>query len=795
MLFVFVAMLAAGAAFAYDTKIIDEGTDLNNLHQSVRPIAHYGVDDNRGVYEDKSVKPSVFKYKSVYYPSVRHGVRSIGVGYTVEDKYADTGANSFFGEGHRVGVSDGDAPNGYFSKKQEMLAIDGGHALNLQQAESTAVWRAIPMMTGTLMDSCGSYVYPLGQAWIGEANIATALTKDTKAAAAGRINAWPYADYADKKYYDEDGKTYRKTYKFWGDTIDRTPTAHPSEHSQDVDDPRYGYAVPRIEARNIAHALYRNPGTNVGTDGDPFTIGQETMTSVFVWSADRAWSTDKDMMGLGEAPDTVAVMVRLDNDLYKGMKVSDLNVIKVEANDGKWQGELTRVDSASQLRKNTFLVVHRSDENARDVVVNGDHIIQAGNRALAGSGGVCPTTATCDMEWRTMQYFVLLAVQKEDPWDVADPRPDYKEVVGGLHIVVAERPFTKTPNLCCSYPDDTEPRFGWVLGNRPNAEQRYDGFTRDPFLADAISGRPANFGYTSGYTQAFIDDVMGGEPWNQMFFVKKEVVEAYGYADSIVYKLPAVRAGDVPDGKTALVMYTIRLGKGEMELDPDDFVGKTPADIQVIDVRSAEKPEGDMTEFTRATDATQLTDGHFAILMPNPLARHEQVFVPEGHQFEADGIYFVALAVKDNGEFDLDQMKPLSNNQSWVSPAFLVIGGKKADPELRVSPTSATVNVGDTQQFTASISDGSEVPPVTWTSSDPAVATVDENGLATAVAAGAATITCAPEVGSGYAPVDVTLTVETPAPPSGGSGGGCSVGGFGPASLFLLAPLFLLLKK
>jgi len=29
----------------------------------------------------------------------------------------------------------------------------------------------------------------------------------------------------------------------------------------------------------------------------------------------------------------------------------------------------------------------------------------------------------------------------------------------------------------------------------------------------------------------------------------------------------------------------------------------------------------------------------------------------------------------------------------------------------------------------------------------------------------------------------------------GDSGGGCSVGGFGPASLFLLAPLFLLLKK
>lgn len=711
-------LLATGVAYAYDTKIIDEGTNLNNIHQSIRPIAHFGVDDHFGADNVATVNPAGFAwaYKSVFRPGVRHSPRAIGVGYTVEDVYDNT--TFFINEDHRVGVSDGKVTYGYFTDKQEVLGQDGGKALDMQQAESTSVWRAIPMMTGTLMNVCGEYELPVGQAWGGSFPAAPGSLTDVYSASADypvRINPWQYSPYGDVDRASD-------TYSFWG-VYDRTPDDHPTGHSERSGDPRYGYAVPRIEARNIAHALYGNPGTNVGTDDDPFTIGQETMTSVFVWSADRLWSRDNDMTGLGGDPDTVAVMVRLDNDLYKGMKVSDLNVIKVEANDGAWQGEFTRVDSASQLRKNTFAVVHRSNLNDRDVVVNGDHIIQAGDRAVESDGVICPTDETCDFEWLRMQYFVLLAVQKADPWDVADARFGFEEVVGGLHIIVAERPFTKTPNLCCSYPAGTEPRFGWVLGNRPNAEQRYDGFTRDPFLADAISGRPANMGVDSGYTQAFIDGAM--DNWNQMFFVKDEVVEAYGFADSIVYKLPAARAADVPADKTALVMYTIRLGTGEKELNPADFVGKTPADIRVIDVRSATAPET-MTEFTRATAATELLDGYFAILKPNPLARHEQVIVPENEAFVADGIYFVALGVKDNGEFDLDKFSPLSNNQSWVSPAFMVIGGQ---PEPTPTPTP-------------------------------------------------------------------TPTVEpTPTPFHDDSSSGCSVGGFGPASLFLLAPLFLLLKK
>ena len=67
---------------------------------------------------------------------------------------------------------------------------------------------------------------------------------------------------------------------------------------------------------------------------------------------------------------------------------------------------------------------------------------------------------------------------------------------------------------------------------------------------------------------------------------------------------------------------------------------------------------------------------------------------------------------------------------------------------LTITPTSATINVGTSQQFTAqayysdgSIKDGTSL--VTWGSSNTAVATILPTGVATAVGAGTATITAA----------------------------------------------------
>src|SRR5205807_1690391 len=79
---------------------------------------------------------------------------------------------------------------------------------------------------------------------------------------------------------------------------------------------------------------------------------------------------------------------------------------------------------------------------------------------------------------------------------------------------------------------------------------------------------------------------------------------------------------------------------------------------------------------------------------------------------------------------------------------------------VSVSPASASVQVGNTVQLTAAPKDANGNPlsgrTVTWSSSNPSVATVDGTGLVTSVVAGSATITATSEGKSGTASVTVT---------------------------------------
>lgn len=81
---------------------------------------------------------------------------------------------------------------------------------------------------------------------------------------------------------------------------------------------------------------------------------------------------------------------------------------------------------------------------------------------------------------------------------------------------------------------------------------------------------------------------------------------------------------------------------------------------------------------------------------------------------------------------------------------------------VTVSPATNALTVGATQQLTATVLDLHGVTltgrVVTWSSSNTAVATVDANGVVTAVAAGSATITATSEGQSGTA----TVTVASP---------------------------------
>lgn len=78
---------------------------------------------------------------------------------------------------------------------------------------------------------------------------------------------------------------------------------------------------------------------------------------------------------------------------------------------------------------------------------------------------------------------------------------------------------------------------------------------------------------------------------------------------------------------------------------------------------------------------------------------------------------------------------------------------------VTVSPTTASIAEGSTQQLNATIAPSNATnQAITWTSSDEDVATVNANGLVTAVGAGTATITATTGDGSKTATSAITVT-------------------------------------
>ncbi len=104
---------------------------------------------------------------------------------------------------------------------------------------------------------------------------------------------------------------------------------------------------------------------------------------------------------------------------------------------------------------------------------------------------------------------------------------------------------------------------------------------------------------------------------------------------------------------------------------------------------------------------------------------------------------------------------------------------------VAVSPTSQSVNVGQTVQFTATGTFGNAKKPtskdvttaVTWSSTSPSVATINASGLATAVAAGTTTITASAQAFNGPVSSSAVLTVQSAA--TGTGSGGTTGGGTG----------------
>lgn len=103
-------------------------------------------------------------------------------------------------------------------------------------------------------------------------------------------------------------------------------------------------------------------------------------------------------------------------------------------------------------------------------------------------------------------------------------------------------------------------------------------------------------------------------------------------------------------------------------------------------------------------------------------------------------------------------------NNKYASAAELVFYGTKdslSAETITLEKTELALKVGGTEQLVAVLNPVESTDEITWTSSDDAIATVDANGLVTAIAPGTATITATiPNGESATATVTVTEDLE-----------------------------------
>ena len=183
------------------------------------------------------------------------------------------------------------------------------------------------------------------------------------------------------------------------------------------------------------------------------------------------------------------------------------------------------------------------------------------------------------------------------------------------------------------------------------------------------------------------------------------------------------------------------------------------------------------------TTATGVTDPDGMALV-NPggtvveFLSYEGIFVATSGP--AEGLTSTDIGIRELGSESASPVTSLSRNGAgvWSGPATNTFGSCNDNDgpppaevvSATVAPATAAVLQGATQAFTATAFDASSQPVggvvFTWSSSDPAVATVTSNGIATGVAPGDAQITAtAPNGVAGSAALHVDASQPPPPTP------------------------------
>jgi hypothetical protein len=165
--------------------------------------------------------------------------------------------------------------------------------------------------------------------------------------------------------------------------------------------------------------------------------------------------------------------------------------------------------------------------------------------------------------------------------------------------------------------------------------------------------------------------------------------------------------------------------------------------------------QGDLTSSYNIAFETFRTPRQYGYLITRVLQK-TQGTSPAATAGEWISVYkFVSDAVGDDTEGEDSYKMTLSFLPQGEIKVYTQV---KAATTVTAAPATLTSAVGDVDTATATLSAKSVTQGATWTSSDPAVASVSPNGVITSIAAGSATISANHPAATG--PGTVTVTVS-----------------------------------
>lgn len=524
-----------------------------------------------------------------------------------------------------------------------------------------------------------------------------------------------------------------------------------------------------------------------------YTEKGENENVVNYFTSATSKKTDARMLGVGDKPvrpsDDPKVQL-YGNSRFTGMRVRDIKLVKVYGNEnsGK-QIPFEQVYSMEKLEHGKFVVVKSvvSSMKGAKVAIVTDTVL--------GPDAIITNDAP---------HRILYAVRDGvDNFDFTTPHSNGPMVDPVL--VYAEYPFVKDPAIKGdgAFHNTVETVVGWGR----IASLRGPGFNAYDPDAKSVAAYPeedkAQDEHHNDYTALLRDTFdldssikrLGSKKDNMVWLKDSVITDQYGFDLDNVHQFPMTLGDLSARQNTGVIVFSIR--------EPEKFVGRRVSDVRVINATG--KDFASPQEYRFVDNKTDMVDGTFAVLQRDPAyptanytTPFDQVMMAADDEFVEGQAYFIALAAKDGGDFDVQQgrqgIADTKNDRTVHFAAFAVVGSvTPVLPTLVIGPAQSTIEPGEELQLTATRSDTGDDVDVTWESSDDAVLTV-EDGLVTGVADGTAVVTATPVAPSDLDPATKTITVQTPQPGGGGSGGGCSVG-FAPAAVLLLAPLFVLLKK